>query len=407
MGFSSDGGDIQERLMNTTQMWMVATLAADRIVRTYHRMYPNAEGVVCFTTGGGSTDTSFSRTGTSQQDMATILPTLLSNLLSTNASDSAPDPAMAASQRTFLSSLLNRDQNATPGRSTLDNTMAIDPTTFGGSPTLASIVGRNPYSTQFENDTESAFHQRSADALAQVQTGHEAVRGGQSRSGIAQGVMATRLGQDRGQEIRNAQSQDAGIVTGATQLTNMIEAARRGLQVGAQGQLGNQSVARTATTVDAARSVDSARGQHSAALDLASRLLGSRSNLVTDNLSGKGNQGTSSWGLNVLGGCCFIFLEALNGKLPAYVERARVDFHTPIRRRGYKWLSFFLVPAMQRSKLVRLAVNAFLVQPLLKWGAYYYKEEGTKARYRLLKPYVFLWFHTWHFLGLTFGRKVN
>lgn len=391
--------------MNTHLLWAIARIAADKIVRESHRRWPNSSGVVCFTSGGGSTDTSFSRTGTSQQDMSNILPALLSSLLGTNSTDSQPDAAMAASQKAFLSSLLSRNQDSTPGRAVLDSNMAIDPTTFGGSPTLQSIAGRNPYSTQFESDTESAFQQRSADAMAQVQSGHEAVRGGQSRSGIAQGVMATRLGQDRGQEIRSAQTQDAGIVGGAINSLNAIEGGRRGIQLGSQGALGGQSIGRTGAGLDASRLVDSARTQHSAALDLASRYLGQRSNLVTDNLAGKGNQGTSSWGLNILGGCCFIFLEALNGELPPYVEQARTDFQTPTRRRGYKWMSYWLVPAMQRSKLARLLVNAVIVKPCLVWGAYHYGLPGIPAR-RLLKPYVFTLFHTWHLLGITLGRKV-
>ena len=393
--------------MNNSYNWQRAFQTAAKIVEATRRAWPNSEGVMGFTSGGGTTDTSFSRTGTSQQDMATILPTFLSQLLNTNAGDSQPDAAMAAAQKAFLSTLLSRNQDSTPGRTTLDSNMAIDPMTFGGSSTLSTIAQRNPYSSQFEADTEAAFQQRSADALAQVQSGHEAVRGGQSRSGIAQGVMSTRLGQERGQEVRNAQMQDANIVGGAINSLNAIEGGRRGIQLGAQNQLGGQSIGRTGAGLDASRSVDSARTQHSAALDLASRLLGQRSNLVTDNLSGRGNQGTSSWGLNILGGCCFIFLEALNGKLPDFVERARVDFHTPIRRRGYKWMSFFLVPAMQKYKSVRFLVNAIIVKPMLKWGSYHYSIIGAKRWYALLKPYVFLWFHTWHLLGKTVGRNVR
>jgi len=284
--------------------------------------------------------------------------------------------------------------------------MAIDPTTFGGSPTLQTIMGRNPYSTQFEADTEAAFRQRSADALAQVQTGHEAVRGGQSRSGIAQGVMATRLGQERGQEIRQAQAQDAGIINNATGLFNTTELGRRQTQLGAQNQLGQQSIGRTAAASDASRSVANQTGVHSQALDLAARYLGNRQNLNTDNLSGRGSQGTSSWGLNILGGCCFIFLQALNGKLPDYVERARHDFQTPVRRKGYKWMSAWLVPAMQRSHLASVLVNAFIIKPCLVWGRHHYGLIAPPGA-GLLKPYVFCLFHMWHLLGLTVGRKVQ
>lgn len=390
--------------MKNEQLWEAAQLAAERIVAAERELWPNSDGVVAFSIGGGESDTSFERSGTSRNDISTLLPTLLSELLSSNASTSAPDAGLASNQRSFLSSLLTRDQSATPGKATLDSTMAIDPQTFSGSPALAVMAGRNPYSTQFENDTNAAYRQRAADALAQVQSGHEAVRGGQSRSAMAQGVMAERLAQGRGQEVRGAQLQDAGIVQGASGLFNSIESGRRGLQLGAQNQLGNQAIGRTANTVDGSRSVDASRGQHSAALDLASRLLGTRSGLVTDSLSGKGNQGTSSWGVNILGGCCFIFLESLNGKLPWFVELARFDYYTPIRRDGYKWMSTWLVPLMRRSRAARWLVNNVMVKPCLTWASFHYGVPGTPFRW-LCWPVVRWWFCVWHVLGRTLANR--
>ena len=392
--------------MNNDMKWAVACRVAQAITGEWRRQFPNSRGVMGFTTGGGQTDTTFSRVGTSQTDGSTLLTQNLIDLLTANATGSAPDAALGGTQRSFLSTLLGRNQDSTPGRETLDSNMAINPTTYTGSPTLSVIAARNPYSTQFEQDTQASFEQRAADTMAQLQTGHEAVRGGQSRSGIAQGVAATRLAQERGREVREAQMQDAGIVGNAIAGANAIESGRRGVQLTSQSQLGGQSVARTGQGNEAARTVDSARNQHSAALDLAGKLLGLRRGLVTDNLSGQGTQGTSSWSTNILGNCCFIFLEALNGKLPPCVEAARIEFHTPVRRRGYKWMSNWLVPLMRRSVAARHVVNVLIVRPCLIWGEYHYGY--ARCRWRaLLRPYVFALFHLWAVLGSTVGRKIQ
>ena len=390
--------------MKHDEMWEAAKLAAEEIVQAEKDLWPNAEGVVAFSTGGGSTDSSFRRYGTSAQDISTQLPTLLSDLLSSNANTSAPDAGLSSASRNYLTGLLTRNQDATPGESTLTGTMAIDPTTFTGSSSLGTMAARNPYSSSFETSTQAAYEQRAADALAQLQTGHEAVRGGQSRSGIAQGIMSDRLAQGRGQEVRQAQLQDAGIVQGASGIFGGLENARRGAQLQAQSQYGGQSAQRNSTAVEGSRSADVMRSQHSGALDLASKYLGLRKGLNTDDLGGYGNQGTSSWGVNILGGCCFIFLEALNGTLPWYVEAARFEFLTPTRRLGYKWMSSWLVPAMRKWKVVRFAVNATIVKPCLLWGAYHYTSQGTRLR-AWLKPYVFGLFKTWDLIGLVLMER--
>src|SRR5690606_13342031 len=96
-----------------------------------------------------------------------------------------------------------------------------------------------------------------------------------------------------------------------------------------------------------------------AAAQLTSPLRG----LQTDNLEGRGYQSSNSmsYGVNF---CCFIFLEAYNGKLPWFVRACRDEFapENTARRNGYIRMSKWLVPLMQRSKVARFFVNKTMIQ---------------------------------------------
>lgn len=99
-----------------------------------------------------------------------------------------------------------------------------------------------------------------------------------------------------------------------------------------------------------------------------------------------------SFGENV--NCCFIFLEAYNGKLPWYVRALRDRYYeqSPEVAIGYKQMAKWLVPFMRRSRLVRLFVNCTLVKPLTSYGAWLY---GLNRTGWIFKPVKELWFNIW------------
>lgn len=99
-------------------------------------------------------------------------------------------------------------------------------------------------------------------------------------------------------------------------------------------------------------------------------------------------------------GCCFIFLEIHNGSLPWWVRTCRDAFITEDSRRGYNWMSSWLVPMMKKNKKIRSLVNATMVSPLTEYGGCIFKQNTTGHRYKLL-------FKTWFFIWTILGRMVK
>lgn len=103
-------------------------------------------------------------------------------------------------------------------------------------------------------------------------------------------------------------------------------------------------------------------------------------------------------------GCCFIFMESLNGKLPWYVRKARDTRAINATVKGYRRMSRWLVPAMRLWKAARHTVNFIMVKPMLMVSEdYYTPKKSFKAK--CLKPVVAFWFTVWTILGLTVGRN--
>lgn len=98
--------------------------------------------------------------------------------------------------------------------------------------------------------------------------------------------------------------------------------------------------------------------------------------------------------------CCFIFLEAFNGKLPWWVRECR-DFYYhryPEVAVGYKRMAKWLVPLMKRSKVISKLVNKFMVKPITQYGGYVlcvrgYEHCGNRRKY------LDFWFNVWRKLA--------
>jgi hypothetical protein len=277
----------------------------------------------------------------------------------------------------------------------------MSPTTFAGSSSLASTAARDPYSTDFVNQTANRYEDTVKQGISQLQSGPDNVRGGQARVGLATGEALDRMALNRTDEIRRAQIQDANLQQSAAQIMAAIESGRRALISGGQNQLMQQFLGGEDHGIEAVRSVDARRGINTGNTALGAKTLGITRGETLEDLKGRGNQSGSSsqWGVNLLGNCCFIFLEGLNGQLPWYVRRGRDVFNTEVRRKGYISMSNWLVPAMRKHNWLKKAVNFVLIKPFLKCGSWFFGEEGAKTRWMAYRPYCHLWFKLWDFLG--------
>jgi hypothetical protein len=102
--------------------------------------------------------------------------------------------------------------------------------------------------------------------------------------------------------------------------------------------------------------------------------------------------------------CCWIFLAANGGELPWWVREARNIYGTDEIRRGYKRMSVWLVPLMQRSRLARWAVRAFMTEPLTMFAGYQLRVESCRDGW-VFTPLRDFWFAVWKKLGTTTSNK--
>ena len=391
--------------MTNEQLFEKCLEVARRITEAEKLLWPGADDVVALKVSGGvsNTDSSFERQGTTANEMSYSLPSELSALLNANAQQASPNASLGTSIGSLLASLVSQDQNAVPSKASLDTILGLSPTSFDGANSLRTIANRDPYSSQYETSTEAAYQQRAKNAMAQAQTGQAMVRGGTARPAIAQAELSSALARDRGNEIRSAQQQDAGQVFQASQLLNLMENARRGLQLQAQGQQAGQTASRSGQSLQAANVGEMQKGTNIGLLQLASNMLGKKTALTTDNLQGKGTENRSFVQGEAGTTCCFILATALNGALPWYVNEARRDYLTSNRKSGYKWMASWLVPAMQKHASVMRFVNATMVQPFLRYGRALYGDSHRWTDWAYA-PLCEGWLATWSVLGTLVNK---
>lgn len=364
-----------------------------------------------FTANTGSTSsqsqssTAFQRQGTTTTGADWNLPAWLSQLVQQAPSTSAVPQGTSDSDWSFITGLLNQDPTQVYQGGALDNISTIDPTSYDGQPQLDRIIGRDPYSRNYENATRDLYDRQFEIARSNAQSGPANVRGGQARVGFDLADTGTQQALNRFREVREQSNKEAGIVEQATHIANTIESMRRSSIMGAQerGQAGQN--ARTQESIGGSQQVSRARATNAANLQLAAELLGLKQQQVVENLSGEGQQiqssqgGMSGTGFGIGGSpCCFIFLQALNGVLPYYVRWGRDDHQTPCRRRGYVWMSKWLVPWMKRRVPIAQVVNLIIIRPFLVYGTCLYVRPRPFLQ-KLVGGYCWLWFHLWSFLG--------
>jgi hypothetical protein len=102
-------------------------------------------------------------------------------------------------------------------------------------------------------------------------------------------------------------------------------------------------------------------------------------------------------GLGGTGGCCFIFMEAFkNETLPETVRICRDLFVTTERNAGYRKMASWLVPMMDKSRLIANLVNIFMIAPLIAFGDWILKGKGFGW---IFFPFLVFWFAFWSLTG--------
>ncbi len=104
---------------------------------------------------------------------------------------------------------------------------------------------------------------------------------------------------------------------------------------------------------------------------------------------------------DAMGSCmgCYIFKEVYGyPDAPAYIRWCRDFFYQQDFRiaKGYRKMSYWFVPLMQKSKLVRWLATGFIVLPLAGYGQYLC---GYKTWTKIFKPVAKGWLKLWSITG--------
>lgn len=302
--------------------------------------------------GGSSGNTAYSRAGTSNHAESygygpNLSGIINDNLNATSVSDAAP--------KGFLTDLVSYNPGV-PG--------------WVGANDGASL---DPFTNQYEQQTQDLFQNRLDLGLAKAQSGPEAVLAPLQRGkSFREAETLNEFSRGRNQEIRQERNVDTGIMLKS--IENVI------------GQ-----------RLQAAHEFPSFKTADQSAFQTAATLLGPKNNNVSEDFSGQGDQSSTgySYGANL---CCFIFLEAFNGKLPWFVRFCRDLYITPKRRKGYNFMAKHLVPAMQHSYIARMLVHNMMVKPITLFGGWLCRIEGFNYKTSDMLITKF-WFFVWDLIG--------
>ena len=105
--------------------------------------------------------------------------------------------------------------------------------------------------------------------------------------------------------------------------------------------------------------------------------------------------------------CCWTFREfkeKFPDGIPWYVRASRDAHYTPARREGYRLMSKYLVPLMQKSRFVRALVDAVFVDPMTKHAAWL---AGLNNYGWVFHPLQKVWLGFFSLLGSLGGEPVE
>jgi hypothetical protein len=350
-----------------------------------------------------------SRQGTTSTQRTYELGNWLQALIQGAAQGSNIPTTTTTAEGNFLQSLLTRDNSQVTNNPLLQVLEALvsGAGTFPGRSSIDTIMARNPYSTDYETATKGLYDRIVGERRADAMSGPTNVRGGQARTAFELADIDTQASLNRFREVRGQQDKEAGVVMDAVKIANAMEQMRRGTGMQAAGMREGAVRGQTQESLGALNHLSRMRTNNSANLTMAAELLGTPRTTSNENVFGVGNMDTSSHHLGAGISCCFIFMEAYNGTLPWYIRKGRDEFVTPRRRRGYNWMSRWLVPVMRRYRRVREFVDFVLIRPFSRIGKAHYEPDASLkdvAVWLTHRPYCQAWFWLWATIG-TFVKE--
>ncbi len=198
-----------------------------------------------------------------------------------------------------LINLLTQNSEIIPGGVTLYDNQAISPDGFAGAGDLYNIYAKDPFSTEYEAETNALFDRIFMAARAVAQSGPENVRGGTARQALELAELETLISINRFKEVWQNQLATAAVVVQAVQVAGTIELGRRDVQLKAQQLQAGTEQGRVMQTLSAAEQLDKDRNTHIRTLAGMCEFLGVPQMLTTETMEGEGMQTPVSSGFGM------------------------------------------------------------------------------------------------------------
>lgn len=350
-----------------------------------------------FTVGGGSSSSNskFERRGTSTTSASRSVPSDLLTLLS--AARTAIAIPGTDNHAALIDELVEKSDLDLIGLSQLQAYLNVDPSGFAWYTAIQNIATQDPYSGAYEVATQAAFVQRVEDLISQLDS--SLLRVGFDHAALVKGEALARVTNERSADLARQRQVDVQASLGAAGVLMTLEQIVSGRKLAVADVIQRGRLSITGQGLEAGNQRTQRVAAQTAVTALESNLRSGEVRATTDDMRGWGNQAQSysNWEAGVR--CCFIFLQGLNGKLPWYVRVGRAEFWTDARIRGYRRMAAWLVPFMARSRVVATLVNAVMIKPFLRWGAWRYRAKEGRWSGVLWKPLCWMWFKTWDKLG--------
>lgn len=350
-----------------------------------------------FTKGGGSSDTNtrFERVGTSTTVASHNVPSDI--ITQIGAARSAVAIPGTDDHAALITTLLEKSPDDIPGLAELTAYLSIDPSGFSWYNAIYNIATQDPYSGDYETNTQAAFVQRVKDLMSSLDS--STLRIGFNHAALVKGEALARVTRERSEDLAKQRAVDVQAALGAAGVLLTLEQIVTGRKLAVADALQKGRLSNNSQALEAGAQRTARVATQTAVTSLEANLRSGETRATTDNMTGWGSQAQSygNWQAGI--SCCFIFLQVLNGKLPWFVRVGRAEFWTDARIRGYRRMAAWLVPLMERHRSLTHLVNWIMVRPFLRWGAWRYRDDSGRPSGALWMPVCKFWFRVWDRIG--------
>ncbi len=243
--------------------------------------------------------TAFQRTGNSFHRKGYTFPSDLASLISAAYYNSSVSSTFASAERQMLYNLFVQDPTLIPGGLTLKNIQSLFPSAFNGAEDLQAIYQKDPWSIEFELETQALYERQYDKARAAAQSGPGNVRGATARQAFELAALDTEMANNRFLQIWQAQVAIAQLVVQAVQVAAQAEAQKWNLQLQAQQQQAATEQGRVVQALGASENAQAMRQNHTRMSGAGVQFLGQEQMSIEEDLAGEGTQGGATTGFGM------------------------------------------------------------------------------------------------------------